>query len=248
MRLAIGPGESLKQHYRDIILEPNLQDLKEEATLYVMDSDISDEELVQWKQDLNAIDRKTSIDPVNELRRYISDFITSRVHRPQKTGSSWFKGLKRMHRAMTATRRRAQGAQTPEGSAHPGSPFFDADQASQAVGDLAEEVRGWFSKNYESKPPGLQTISNDDGSITVVADNPESGIGMQAVISLLTGAPALGDELAVGPPPPEPATPPLTPGPGLAVGPPPAGSPVAPPPVPGAAPVSPGMVGPPPTF
>lgn len=114
-----------------------------------------------------------------------------------------------------------------ESSAYPGSTNFDPEAAQAVMGDLAEAVRDFLSKRQKARPPGLETISNPDGTMVVRADNPEVGIGLQVVISLLNkeqpapapapamgvpgagtpGAPAPTNQppMQVGPPAPAPA-------------------------------------------
>lgn len=52
------------------------------------------------------------------------------------------------------------------------------------IGDIAEVVRSNLHKKG-AKPPGLKTSINSDGSMVVVAENPEVGIFVQVTIALL---------------------------------------------------------------
>lgn len=114
-----------------------------------------------------------------------------------------------------------------ESSAHPNTPNFDPAFAQEITGDLAEEVRKHFSDKHGARPPGLQTQVGQDGSITIVADNPEVGIGVQVVISLI-GQPQMGvgpdpmmqPQMGMGPQQPQnapipPANEPVAPQPGF---------------------------------
>lgn len=141
----------------------------------------------------------------------------------------------------------ADGKTESESSAHPGTPFFDQTFADQVLGDLAEEVRGWLADKYDARPPGLQTQANPDGSIAVIADNPDQGIGVQVDIKLLDSQPMPEDDLGVGPP--EMESSPMG-GPDLGLAPPPAQPGMGVAPSPAAQAPSPGMmqVGPPPAF
>ena len=142
----------------------------------------------------------------------------------------------------------AEGNNGSESSAHPGTPFFDQTFANQVLGDLAEEVRGWLADKYDARPPGLQTESGPDGSIQVIADNPDQGIGVQVEIKLIDSQATPEGDLGIGPPEletapmggpaPLPVAPPAQPGMGVAPG---APAPAGP---------GPGMmqVGPPPVF
>jgi len=53
------------------------------------------------------------------------------------------------------------------------------------IGDIAEQVRSQLSKDYGARPPGLQTVDNGDGSLTVLCDDPAAGLGLQVHISPL---------------------------------------------------------------
>jgi len=84
-----------------------------------------------------------------------------------------------------ARKRKAQPA--GDASAHPSSSSYDPEHAQTIMGDLAEEVRSWLADKHDARPPGLQTVQNDDGTLTVIADNPESGLGMEVLIGPLKG-------------------------------------------------------------
>lgn len=105
-----------------------------------------------------------------------------------------------------------------ETSAHQGSPNFDPTYADQVMGDIAEQLRQILASDFNCRPPGLRTEAQQ-GGLKVVADNPEVGIGLSIMISLLPvsppqtltqpqgGLPASGvSGPAAGPPGPVPAS------------------------------------------
>lgn len=110
-----------------------------------------------------------------------------------------------------------------DASAHPGDENFDRNQASAQIGDLAEAVRKFFADKLHCRPPGLETNSEADGSITIKADNPEVGVGLKVIVSLLkaqapetvsapeSAAPPGGFGFGPQLPPPAPAPPPQPP-------------------------------------
>jgi hypothetical protein len=134
-----------------------------------------------------------------------------------------------------------------EPSAHPADENFDPLHAAAVIGDLAEQVRSQLAKDYNARPPGLQTIDNGDGSLVVIADDPAAGLGIQVRIEPLKPPdqsqmqnPA-SPNMGIGPPPqsavssqpaastpspsmgigPSPSpTPPSTPSPSMGIGPP----------------------------
>jgi hypothetical protein len=128
---------------------------------------------------------------------------------------------------------------TLETTAHPNDENFDPEHASKVVGDIAEQVRDKLAKDYDCRPPGLQTIDNGDGSLTVIADNSDVGIGVQIQIGIIPGQapppPVPQAQMGIGPPPPSPGPMPSSVGPPtMGIGPPPAQG-QAPGPMPGAA-------------
>lgn len=121
-----------------------------------------------------------------------------------------------------------------ETSAHPGSPNFDSAYANQVMGDIAEQLRQILASDFNCRPPGLRTEAQQ-GGLRLVADNPEVGIGLSVMISLLPvsppqtlpqppgGLPVSGPAPTVGP-----AAGPPGPVPAAQFGPPPAQTPGAP--------------------
>jgi len=73
---------------------------------------------------------------------------------------------------------------------------------AEILGEVAEHTRSFFSKKG-AKPPGLQTISNPDGSMQVIADNPEAGLAISVTVSLL--APQVQPQVGIGPQPAAPS-------------------------------------------
>jgi hypothetical protein len=75
-----------------------------------------------------------------------------------------------------------------DSSAHPQSPNYDPTYARAIMGDLAEEVRQWLAKNYDARPPGLDTRwEEDSGNMLIVADCPDEGLGVEVEIRPLGG-------------------------------------------------------------
>jgi hypothetical protein len=124
--------------------------------------------------------------------------------------------------------------QQPESSAYPGDINFDPTQAQSIIGDVAENVRQFLANKLKVRPPGLQTKPGGGQTLTVIADNPDQGVGLEIEIRLLRNATPLS--------PPANETPP-----GFGIGPPPAGpGPVPQPPAAGpgpGGPMGPGMPG-----
>jgi hypothetical protein len=128
----------------------------------------------------------------------------------------------------------AKPGQPPESSAYPGDANFDPQQAQSIIGDVAENVRQFLANKLKVRPPGLQTKPGGGQTLTVIADNPDQGVGLEIEIRLLRNATPLS--------PPANETPP-----GFGIGPPPAGpGPVPQPPAAGpgpGGPMGPGMPG-----
>ena len=121
-----------------------------------------------------------------------------------------------------------------DSSAHPSSSDYDPTYAQGIMGKISEQVRQFLVNKYEASPPGLQTVTNSDGSIEVIADCPEVGLGLSIKIETLKN-PSMGNEenqspldsgLGIGPPTLDNDQP-LSPNPqspldsGLGIGPPP---------------------------
>lgn len=126
-----------------------------------------------------------------------------------------------------------------DSSAHPNAANYDPTYARTIMGDLAEEIRQWLAKNYDARPPGLDTRwEEDSGNMLVVADCPDEGLGLEVEIRPLGGGgPGAMPGAAGAPPvmnegmPPDPAAG-IGPDMGAMTGP-PDSSAVPPPPPPG---------------
>lgn len=97
---------------------------------------------------------------------------------------------------------------------------FQSKKSAVMVGEVAEYVRSYFAK-HDAKPPGLQTSVNPDGSMSIIADNPDVGLQLQVIVAplhvfpqspQLPSAPAASPApQGIGPPPP-PVDQPILPG------------------------------------
>lgn len=80
------------------------------------------------------------------------------------------------------------------------------------LGVVAEEMRKKLSDDFDVYPPNLNTAINQDGSITITAVNPDSGLNIQLQIKNLALAASQSGQLPTPPPegaqPPPPVTPP----------------------------------------
>jgi hypothetical protein len=110
-----------------------------------------------------------------------------------------------------------------DSSAHPLAENYDPTFAQQVSGDLAEEVRQWLADKHDARPPGLQTISKEDGSIEVIADCPDAGIGLKIRVEPLgqqqSQMPGVGPDMGEGLPPDAGIGPDMGPEPDMGVGP-----------------------------
>lgn len=91
---------------------------------------------------------------------------------------------------------------------------FQTKKSVVLVGEVAEYIRTFFAKR-EAKPPGLQTSVNPDGSMSIIADNPDVGVQLQVVVAPLYVNPTLPSQMGIGPTPPtqnQPEIPPALPG------------------------------------
>lgn len=75
--------------------------------------------------------------------------------------------------------------------------------AFKVMGDLAEVIRKTLADEYDARPPGLQTMDNGDGSLSVIANNPEVELGVEVKISPITQQQPAAP-MGVGPQPQQP--------------------------------------------